>query len=187
MATREKIYFNAKLGHTKAVLGGEKTTEILATRISKRECSDGVIKDAMCAHYSDGYRVGKVKLPFRVGEEYAVMQSYKNIRRKGIERYKLTAGWYNPRSTRADEMPYKITVENIRLTSLEEITEEEWIQCGILKTDRGCYIIDGIEPRKYDTLTGAVRSYLLFMFGYVPEMLFVFNFKVGSNGERESI
>jgi hypothetical protein len=186
MATREKIYFNAKLGHTKSVLSGDKTTEILATRIKEEECTCGVARDRVNIYYSDGAELKRARLPFRDGGEYAVMQSYRSINSLEMRKYEDTAGWYNPRSTRADEMPYKITVENIRLTGLSDITEEEWIQCGILKTDRG-YYIDGIEPRKYDTLYEAVMSYCTNVFGYVPEMLYVFNFKVSSNGERESI
>lgn len=136
----KKIMFNDKYGLTQAVLEGRKT-------MTRRFVPDGTPlgswkETAKRAHY-------------QIGEEIAVAQSYSNLRDVLAKRdFKRTdalydrfyramqmgethdgiPGWGNKMFVRADLMPHRIRITDIKAERLQDISEEDCLREGIVKT-----------------------------------------------------
>lgn len=72
--------------------------------------------------------------PYKIGEVVAIAQSYKDagydedikVRCKGQwHTIGFTAGWENKMFVRADEMPHRIKITNIKIERLQDINEED--------------------------------------------------------------
>ena len=78
-------------------------------------------------------------VPFRYseGEIVAVAQRYKDIFSMGWKS-ELTgneAGWHNKMFAKAEYMPHKIQITDIKLERLQDISDEDCIKEGIIKGD----------------------------------------------------
>lgn len=141
----QKIMFNDKYGLTAAVLAGTKTQTRRINDVMPKEP-----KIAYCledesghVHLLDGDTV-VAKSKYNVGEEVAVAQPYKYFDGKS-DKYmnewaKIvacngmnTVGYNNKMFVRADLMPYKVKITDIRVQRLQDISDEDCLAEGIIK------------------------------------------------------
>lgn len=128
--------FNDKFLLTQDVLRGDKTQ---TRRIVKDGTPLGNFEETM--KYA----------PYKVGEIVAVAQSYKImyaemiddfakhnyhlLREESAENFKKhyenTAGWDNKMFVKAELMPHKIKITNVRIERLQDITDEDCLHEGI--------------------------------------------------------
>lgn len=163
----KKIMFNDKYGLTQAVLTGRKT---MTRRVDNRlnhplvtEISDWGIDNKGKCYLTITYSTGlteDVYPPYQIGEEIAVAQCYEdaildvgeeewNKRHKWycIENLRKRAGLHNKMFVRADLMPHRIKITDIRLQRLNNITDEECMREGVFKWMDG-YIVTGIMENR---------------------------------------
>ena len=141
----KKIMFNDRYGLTDAVLSGRKT---MTRRIIKGDFEEIKAYHAnggwhFIADTKDGDSV-EVKPSYEIGEKVAIAQAYQTLRwpaLPGIDwvatTYEVThsKGWSNKMFVKAEYMPYRIRITNIKLERLKDISEEDCIREGIVKTD----------------------------------------------------
>lgn len=155
----KKIMFSDRYGLTQAVLEGRKT---MTRRIIK-----GIYVAVIHLKY-EGSFIGKtadgesIILPqptYKIGEEVAVAQCYKDIDYRGIVAYEdasdiqpgmvrpisaqESAGWTNKMFVRADLMEETVRITDIRSQRLNNISDEDCLKEGVEKWI-GCYIVPGI-------------------------------------------
>jgi hypothetical protein len=155
----KKIMFSDRYGLTQAVLEGKKT---MTRRIIK-----GIYVAVIHLKY-EGSFIGKtadgesVILPqptYKIGEEVAVAQCYKDIDYRGIVACEdasdiqpgmvrpisaqESAGWTNKMFVRADLMEETVRFTDIRSQRLNNISDEDCLKEGVEKWI-GCYIVPGI-------------------------------------------
>ena len=135
----KKIMFNDKYGLTKAVLEGRKTQtrRIGYQGTFKRYfncgfCLEGADKNKL--FINDGNEV-VAKSKFKLGEEVAIAQRYidlddKFYRLLGIYKGGMK-GYRNKMFVKADLMPHRIRITNIRVERLQDISEEDCLAEGI--------------------------------------------------------
>ena len=131
--------FNDQYGLTKAVLDGRKTQtrRICYQGTFKRFCSCGFClegADRGKLYINDGNEV-VAKSKFKIGEEVAIAQRYidlddKFYRLLGIYKGGMK-GYRNKMFVKADLMPHRIRITNIRVERLQDISEEDCIAEGI--------------------------------------------------------
>lgn len=139
----KKIMFNDRYGLTQAVLEGKKT---MTRRIIK-----GTYVAVLHLKY-EGSFIGKtadgesIILPqpaYNVGEEVAIAQSYETIGLTFISppdtqwgcTYEMP-GYSNKMFVRADLMPHRIRITNIKAERLQDISEEDCMKEGVFKYDK---------------------------------------------------
>ena len=135
----KKIMFNDKYRLTKAVLEGRKTQtrRICYQGTFKRFCSCGFClegADRGKLYINDGNEVVS-KSKFKIGEEVAIAQRYidlddKFYRLLGIYKGGMK-GYRNKMFVKADLMPHRIRITNIRVERLQDISEEDCLAEGI--------------------------------------------------------
>ena len=121
----QKIMFNDKYGLTKAVLEGRKTmTRRLVPEKLVKAIEGGV----------PGYAVMESK--YKVGEVVAVAQPYKDVIYTGGYPHPLVAkpGWSNKMFVRAALMRHQIHITNVRVEKLQDISDEECMNEGIMQS-----------------------------------------------------
>lgn len=157
----KKIMFNDKYSLTQAVLDGRKT---MTRRIIKcprtfkgewaagfnihRRHSDKKIVGYPCMYDADEreFDMGEIFPKYKVGEVLSIAQSYESLGmnpeialndKDGIGFYtktKFAPGWKNKMFVRADLMPHHIRITNIKIQRLQEISNEDCLKEGIIKT-----------------------------------------------------
>lgn len=135
----KKIMFNDKYGLTKAVLEGRKTQtrRIGYQGTFKRYCNCGFClegADKNKLFINDGNEV-VAKSKFKIGEEVAIAQRYidlddKFYRLLGIYKGGMK-GYRNKMFVKADLMPHRIRITNIRVERLQDISEKDCLAEGI--------------------------------------------------------
>lgn len=153
----KKIMFSDEYGLTDAVLDGRKT-------MTRR-----AVQEKYLRIYEDMSRLGQPCYPleewlirkaaaYKVGEVLAVAQSYKDLKLSYIPHidepdFKTCTkhapqwgnpigmkGWCNKMFVRADLMPYQIRITNIKVERLQDISDEDCLKEGLIKTFWGyCY------------------------------------------------
>lgn len=125
--------------------------------MEKFEPDDMFIASDGTAHFKfgdKGYTVPKQNQPaYKIGEEVAVAQPYKNdgvltynaynedgtAREDGLQRHKEmleSKGYCNKMFVKAEYMPHRIRITNIKVERLQDITEQECI-CEGIKIKKG--------------------------------------------------
>jgi hypothetical protein len=152
----KKILFNNKYGLTKAVLEGRKTQTrrvLNPTMFFQRlETFEGWSKDDISAwkrsscrllYEAQGYELQQMldyalsSSRYKVGEEVAVAQAYcDSVSEAGyneaeINKLMHSKGWTNKMFVKADLMPHRIRITDIRVERLQEISDEDCIAEGI--------------------------------------------------------
>lgn len=135
----KKIMFNDKYGLTQAVLDGRKTQtrRIIPERLFK-ECRTNALIE-IGGNYdlwvSTCLELLVKKSPYKVGEVVAVAQAYKDISCDFYyhHNHRGLAGWNNKMFVRADEMPHRIKITNIRVERLQDISEEDCLKEGVMR------------------------------------------------------
>lgn len=138
----QKIMFNDKYGLTQAVLDGHKTQ-------TRRIAHAGYIKFPNTCIGLKGNNRNKLYLKngknivarsrYKIGEEVAIAQSYGRLgfdkvrvhNDKEISEVFCSNGWKNKMFVKADLMPYRIRITNIRAERLQYISEEDCLAEGI--------------------------------------------------------
>lgn len=159
----KKILFNDKFSLTQAVLDGRKTQtrRVVCERLWDKwtEYDDfcgsvGVrglneIGVAVTREYSDCEKFFLDNSPYKPGEVVAVAQGYKDCGLFDVyQAPKDTAGWTNKMFVRADLMPHRIRITNVRVERLNDISDSDCEAEGIRKWTK-----DG-ELFKYDLSDG---------------------------------
>lgn len=114
-----------------------------------------------------------IKPTYRFGEVVAIAQSYKDIFSEfsqhpspqlniGVKNPTDTAGWHNKMFVKADSMPHKIRILDIKLQRLQGISEEDCIKEGIIKKwnaidGRNYYYIRGSRGKLRDIIYKSAR------------------------------
>lgn len=161
----KKIMFNDRYGLTQAVLDGRKTmTRRMIPQgffSLTRDVRDYTL--VFENNFGDFLDIKKsIYAPYKVGEVVAVTQNYKDAgytsdllqegvcRRIGEHRssddydiinrrcdcfFDELAGWTNKMFVRADLMPYRIRITNIRVERLQDISDEDCLKEGIWKAN----------------------------------------------------
>ena len=126
----KKIMFNDKYGLTQAVLEGRKTmTRRIMTPQPTWVNGDGhIYNDSKPSKYKVGDVVDVAQSYKDTGnypESYIIDEFHPNI--------EFEAGWNNKMFVRADLMPYKIRITNVRVERLQDISGDDCLREGILK------------------------------------------------------
>lgn len=139
----KKIMFNDKYGLTQAVLVGRKTqTRRIAYMpngfitfddedFQLKKLDNGQALLTLC---NNSFKTAR----YKIGEEVAIAQKYADLAYDG-EFFRLLGkvifekGCHNKMFVRADFMPHRIRITNIRVERLQDISEENCIAEGIWK------------------------------------------------------
>ena len=162
----KKIMFNDRYGLTKAVLYGRKT---MPRRIIKGEFEKITAFSTTYGWYYDGETKDgetiEIQPQYWEGEKVAVAQPYKETDvlsfnaylPDGLKRHKemlSSAGYRNKMFVKAEYMPHRIRITNIKVERLQDISEEDCMKEGLLAGEQ--------EPRMYGFRLpeGTVLSFL---------------------------
>ena len=140
----KKIMFNDKYGLTQAVLEGRKTqTRRIADTagrlrdITVRQALEEVNKGRACL-FDEGRPLALSA--YKLGETIAIAQKYADLAYEG-EFFRLLGkvifekGCHNKMFVKADLMPHRIRITNIRVERLQDISEEDCLKEGIWRGD----------------------------------------------------
>lgn len=133
----KKIMFNDKYGLTKAVLEGRKTmTRRIIKSVNVVQSLNEIEEDGDI-NCSDTQIVINRFSRYQPGEVVAVAQSYKDIREEcgesGVSPFVAKAGYRNKMYVRADLMPHRIRITNVRVERLQDISEDDVYREGFAK------------------------------------------------------
>ena len=159
----KKIMFNDKFLLTQAVLDGRKTQ-------TRRVVPQSVIEKY--AMLEDPTIIDDAR--YDVGEVVAVAQSYRNCDgfcKNGIPRWDeiaisvgaVSAGWDNKMFVRADLMPHRIRITNVRVQRLQDISDEDCLKEGIIKkwhapACKDYYYVPGIEVKSVENVHDTAKE-----------------------------
>lgn len=155
----KKIMFNDQYGLTQAVLDGRKTQtrRIAYEKPFKHIRSCGFImegKDKGKLAINDGNEI-VAKSTYKIGEVVAVAQRYCDIPfANDIFIRKVPIGWSNKMFVKADLMPHRIRITNIRVERLWDISTDDCMKEGIF-----CSHIEGVhDAYSYDATNDSKRK-----------------------------
>lgn len=154
----QKIMFDDKYNLTVAVLNGSKTQTrwIISTTPKNPKIAYGLEDETGYVHLLDG-NIVVAKSKYKIGEIVAVAQSYFDIKTsansyrpkmwKGYDAWHKyldtlpigNAGHYNKMFVRAELMPNKIKIIDIRVERLQDISDDDCMAEGIIKYTNGVY------------------------------------------------
>lgn len=140
----KKIMFNDRYGLTQAVLEGRKTMTRRVIPIDFYNSLDMKVYDdgdMECFMDREGDFIDfryTTKTPYKLGEIVAVAQSYHALNKAGYvapewldHTCESSAGYNNKMFVRADLMPHRIRITNIKVERLQDISNEDCLKEGI--------------------------------------------------------
>jgi hypothetical protein len=146
----KKIMFSDKFGLTEAVLSGRKTqTRRVVSDKLWDEWTDyddfcnnagvaglGEIGVSVTREYYDEKNFFLENCPYKVGEIVAVAQAYNDFYNDECDPriFPDGAGWTNKMFVRADLMPNRIRITNVRVERLQDISDEDCIKEGVIES-----------------------------------------------------
>ena len=167
----KKIMFNDKYGLTQAVLEGRKTqTRRIADTagrlrdITVRQALEEVNKGRACL-FDEGRPLALSA--YKLGETIAIAQKYADLAYDG-EFFRLLGkvifekGCHNKMFVKADFMPHRIRITNIRVERLQDISDEDCIAEGIYPKANGrwyCYDVVRRMGVSYDPYPDPREAY----------------------------
>ena len=149
----KKIMFSERFGLEQAVLAGTKT---MTRRIIKGAYVAVIhlkYEGSFIGKTADGDSVILPQPTYKVGEEVAIAQPYKNdgvltynaynedgtAREDGLRRHKEmldSKGYRNKMFVKAEYMPHRIRITGIKVERLQDISDEDAMQEGVFKYDK---------------------------------------------------
>ena len=141
----KKIMFNDRYGLTQAVLNGRKTQTrriaYMPNGFLTFDDKDFQLKkldngQALLTLYNNSFKTSL----YKIGEEVAIAQKYADLAYDG-EFFRLLGkvifekGCHNKMFVRADLMPHRIRITNIRVERLQDISEDDCLKEGIWRED----------------------------------------------------
>lgn len=139
--------FNDRFNLTKLVLEGIKThTRRLELDCNIRfyiynyEGSYPKIEDnKICIYSDDGYLLATRNTRYKIGEEVAIAQSYSQcgnfpdyeLDEDGYPVMPKRSGYFNKMFVKAELMPYRIRITNIKIERMQDISDEDCFKEGI--------------------------------------------------------
>lgn len=143
----KKIMFKDKYGLTQAVLAKRKTQTrriIPSTDHENRRYEGAPIltnpdgTKSVLVQFSDK----RVLSAYAVGEVLPIAQAYKDIpelpllSKQGVGKLKQSPGWRNKMFVKPSLMPHYIRITDIRVERLQDISDEDCIEEGIIRDDK---------------------------------------------------
>jgi len=139
--------FNDRFNLTKLVLEGKKTQ----TRRIEIDCNirfylynyEGsypkIEDNKICIYSDDGYLLASKNTRYKIGEEVAIAQSYSQcgnfpdyeLDEDGCPVMPKRSGYFNKMFVKAELMPYRIRITNIKVERLQDISDEDCLKEGI--------------------------------------------------------
>ena len=142
----KKIMFNDRYGLTEAVLEKRKTMTRRMVHIGIYNQTDWkAVGEGNYEAVSDGegdWHDIRLCGQYQIGEEVAVAQSYRSIVEQDpdndygnyyVKQFRYTPGWTNKMFVRADLMPHRIRITNIRVERLQDISDEDCLREGLFE------------------------------------------------------
>lgn len=130
------MMFNDRYGLTQAVISGRKTVTRRVIKdawwpIYKIEAEE-IKGDIIHVIANNGKLVIERKCPYKIGEIVAVAQSYEQVYyQEGLETIdmlvsglKYTVGWQNKMFVKAELMPHRIQITDLRIERLQDISDD---------------------------------------------------------------
>lgn len=163
----KKIMFSDEFLLTQAVLDGRKTQTRRVITYPKtfhgkdvcgyyvcRRATDGAITEVCMYDENESFiDEGQILPKYKVGEVVAVAQSYRDcggVNEEGVPMWEIisqkvggtNAGWYNKMFVRGDLMPHQISITDVRVERLQDISEDDCLKEGVRKVvnENGIYI-----------------------------------------------
>lgn len=162
----KKIMFNDKFLLTQAVLRGEKTQ---TRRIVKDGTPLGNFEETM--KYA----------PYKVGEVVAVAQCYLDIGSPQFDKFGYdVSGNTNKMFVKAELMPHKIKITNVRIERLQDISDEDCLCEGIF------YCTPAYAPNTKSSFGFQFHKGGLYLFDTARDAFATLIDKVNSKGTWES-
>lgn len=139
----KKIMFNDKYGLIQAVLVGRKTQtrRIAYMPFMAFDDEDFQLKkldneQALLMLCNNSIKTAR----YKIGEEVAIAQRYADLAYEGeffriLGEFIFEKGCYNKMFVKADFMPHRIRITNIRVERLQDISEEDCIAEGVWRDD----------------------------------------------------
>ena len=189
----QKIMFNDRYGLTQAVLEGKKTMTRriipidLYNQTDWKAFAEGdfeVVVDGD-GYYHDIRNCGK----YLVGEEVAIAQAYQTLRwpaLPGVDWKAITdevthsKGWTNKMFVKAEYMPHRIRITNIKVERLQDISEEDAMCEGVFKYDKPPLYHEAdmfapwapyVRPYKWDSNNLIYRCTARYAFAYLIDKI----------------
>lgn len=144
--------FNDRYGQTAAVLEKRKTMMRMVERIDfypgsreeqiekfcKRSATDAKGRQVWLGFDNKGNWIAQLISRYAIGEEVAVAQPYRDLRDiigdvHDGQSIKFAKGWSNKMFVRADLMPHRIRITDIRVERLQDISDEDCLREGIME------------------------------------------------------
>lgn len=149
--------FNDKYGFTQAVLEGRKTqTRHIAYTGNATNIDCGICVEqknfGMTVLFHGIDEIAKSR--YKIGEEVAFAQSYKDIHAEILREvgdwdlkneFLLSKGYTNKMFVKADKMPHRIRITDIRAEQLQDISEDDCLAEGI----KEIYDTNGDDPDEF--------------------------------------
>lgn len=141
----KKIAFSDKYNLTEAVLSGRKTQtrRIIPASIIKRvkafrhkyfEATFDSL--SLRAAFEQYFFVEEAEMtPYKVGDVIAIAQRYNDFYNEESDprQFPAGAGWTNKMYVKADLMPHRIRITNVRVERLREISYDDCLREGVIK------------------------------------------------------
>lgn len=139
----KKIMFNDSCGLTQAVLEGRKTMTRRLINLCENDLHFMKIADRGEYLFCSKTALDSAYPRYKVGEILAVAQSYHALNKAGYVApewldhiCESSAGYNNKMFVRAELMPYRIKITNIKVERLQDISNEDCLKEGIKEKSR---------------------------------------------------
>ena len=134
----KKIMFNDRYGLTQAVLDGRKTMTRRLINLCENDLHFMKISDRGEYLFCSKTALDGAFPRYKVGEILAVAQSYHALNKAGYvapewleHTCESSAGYENKMFVRADLMPHRIKITNIKVERLQDISDEDCMKEGL--------------------------------------------------------
>lgn len=152
----KKIMFNDRYGLTQAVLDGRKTMTRRLINLCENDLHFMKIADRGEYLFYSKTALDGAYPRYKVGEILAVAQSYHALNKAGYvapewldHTCESSAGYNNKMFVRAELMPHRIRITNIKVERMQDISDEDCLKEGVQEGFIG-YYVDGLKTKDWE-------------------------------------